>query len=145
MEINNLMGLIKYIIFIIVLLGHDPNFGSIFRENQTLHIAVTLLISFSLLETGYITAKQIKFEIYSSSKEFLIARFCRIYIPSITVVIVSFFLMTNSIMFLHSNTTVFNEVSKLDFSSKIFCLITSLTDLAFANERMAFLESVLIN
>ena len=120
------MGLIKYIIFIIVLLAHDPNFGSIFRENQTLHIAVTLLISFSLLETGYITAKQIKFEIYSSSKEFLIARFCRIYIPSITVVIVSFFLMTNSIMFLHSNTTVFNEVSKLDFSSKVFYVISHL-------------------
>jgi len=119
------MGSIKFLIYISVLLMHDPYFGQFFH-NHAGHIAVALGTCFSFLETGYITGKQSKLNIYKSAKDFMIARFCRIYMAAFFVLIMTCIFMTNSVLFIHSKETVFNLISKLGIWDKTFYIVTHL-------------------
>lgn len=98
---------------------HDPFLGKLAKNYPFFHLFAAIAICFSFLETGYISGKQSCLNIYKTLSDFMIARLCRAYIPSLTVLIFSFVLMPNSILFLNSENTIFDAISQLNITDKI--------------------------
>lgn len=123
------MGLTKFIISIWILFNDEPFTSSFFKTNPILHFAVTVAITFSFLETGFVTGKQMKIGIYPNLSDLLISRFFRIYSPGLIVIVASLLLMGNSLVYIKHNMNLFEvlqtmaQVDKIVFYASHFTLL----------------------
>ena len=113
------MGLTKYFISIWILFNDEPFTSSFFKSNSILHFAVTIALTFSFLETGFVTGKQMKNGIYPNFSDLVIARFFRIYSPGLLVITTSLFLMNNSLVYIKHNQNLFEAITAMTLIDKM--------------------------